>query len=129
MYQYQVPFGDAIKSAFSKYCCFSGRASRSEFWWWILFTALLSWVINTIVSLVASPETVVTVSGIVSLVLLLPTLGLWVRRLHDIDKSGWWALISLIPLVGIIVLIVWWCQDSQHTENQYGPVPNMAENR
>ncbi|MCM1504951.1 MAG: DUF805 domain-containing protein [Muribaculum sp.] len=127
MYQYQVSFGDAIHRAFNKYCCFTGRASHSEFWWWILFTLLVSWVVNIIVSLVARPETVVTVSSIIGLIFLLPSLGLWFRRLHDIGKSGWWWLLSFIPLIGIIILIVWWCQDSQPSENQYGPIPNLTE--
>lgn len=66
------------------------------------------------------------VTGIVNLTLLLPSLGLAVRRLHDIGKSGWWIFISLIPIIGWILLIVWYCQDSQMEPNQYGPVPNMV---
>ncbi len=126
MYQYQVSFGDAISRAFNKYCCFTGRASRSEFWWWILFTFILSGVVNFVTSLFAQQETVFTVSMILSLILFLPNLGLWFRRLHDIGKSGWWWLLALIPIIGIIVLIVWFCQDSQPSENQYGPIPNLT---
>ena len=66
------------------------------------------------------------VTGIVNLALLLPSLGLAVRRLHDIDKSGWWIFISLIPIIGWILLIVWYCKDSQMETNEYGPVPNMV---
>lgn len=69
------------------------------------------------------------VCGIVGLALLLPSLGLCVRRLHDIGKSGWWWLLALIPIVGAIILIVWFCKDSQPTENQYGPIPNLVERR
>ena len=66
------------------------------------------------------------ISGIVNLVLLLPGLGLCVRRLHDTNRSGWWILIGFIPVVGWILLIVWFCQDSQRGSNQYGPEPNLV---
>ncbi len=66
------------------------------------------------------------ISGIVNLVLLLPGLGLCVRRLHDTNRSGWWILIGFIPVVGWILLIVWFCQDSQRGPNQYGPEPNLV---
>lgn len=66
------------------------------------------------------------VSGVFSLALLLPNLGLAVRRLHDIGKSGWWLFLAFIPVVGIIILIIWWCKDSQMEPNEYGPVPNMV---
>lgn len=64
---------------------------------------------------------------IVNLALLLPSLGLTVRRLHDIGKCGWWIFISLIPIVGWILLIVWYCKDSQMETNEYGPVPNLVQ--
>ena len=63
---------------------------------------------------------------VVGLAFLLPSLGIAVRRLHDIGKSGWWMFISLIPLIGAIILIVWWCKDSQMEPNEYGPVPNLV---
>lgn len=65
-------------------------------------------------------------SGLVGLALLLPSLGLCVRRLHDIGKSGWWIFISLIPIVGWIILLVWYCKDSQMAPNEYGDVPNLV---
>ncbi len=122
MYQYQVSFSQAISMAFNKYCDFNGRASRSEFWWWQLFTAILGWVF----AIIGYSINATWLSSIVSLALFLPSLGLAVRRLHDIDKSGWWYLLCLIPVVGWIVLIVWWCKESQPFDNQYGPVPNLA---
>lgn len=63
---------------------------------------------------------------VVGLAFLLPSLGIAVRRLHDIGKSGWWMFISLIPLIGAIILLVWWCKDSQMEPNEYGPVPNLV---
>lgn len=125
MYQRQVSFKEAIVSALSKnYCNFSGRASRSEFWWFYLFCTVLGWVVSLV--FMSSDTVSYIASGILSLALILPNLGLAVRRLHDIDKSGWWIFLSLIPVVGIIILIVWWCQNSQMQPNQYGPVPNMT---
>lgn len=129
MFQYQVPFGEAIKRAFSNYCRFSGRASRSEYWWWFLFTIIVSTALNYIFLLVSSASTALLISGIVSLALLLPTIGLYFRRLHDIGKSGWWWLLLFIPIIGSIILIIWFCKDSQPTENQYGPIPNLVERR
>ncbi len=125
MYQRQVSFGEAIKRAIVlNYCNFSGRASRSEYWWYVLFTAILSGIISLIFA--GSQNALTIVSGIVNLILLLPGLGLCVRRLHDTNRSGWWLLIGLIPLAGWIVLIIWYCQDSQRGDNQYGPEPNIA---
>lgn len=127
MYQYQVSFSQAVRMAFDSYCRFQGRSSRSEYWWWVLFVAILSFCIGIVEGILGFSMTAVqTTSGILSLVLLLPGLGLSVRRLHDIGKSGWWILLGLIPVVGAIVLIIWFAQNSQMQDNQYGPVPNMA---
>lgn len=127
MYQYQVSFSQAVRMAFDSYCRFQGRSSRSEYWWWVLFVAILSFCIGIIEGILGFSMTAVrTTSGILSLGLLLPGLGLSVRRLHDIGKSGWWILLGLIPVVGAIVLIIWFARNSQMQDNQYGPVPNMA---
>lgn len=123
MYQRQVSFTQAIKMALDKYCCFTGRASRSEYWWWVLFT----FVISAIVAAVFGDGTAgKIVSSLVGLAFLLPGLGLSVRRLHDTGKSGWWILIGLIPLVGAIVLLIFFIKDSDPVTNAYGPVPNLA---
>lgn len=127
MYQYQVSFSQAVRMAFDSYCRFQGRSSRSEYWWWVLFVAILSFGIGIVEGILGFSMTAVqATSGILSLVLLLPGLGLSVRRLHDINKSGWWILLGLIPVVGGIVLIIWFARNSQMQDNQYGPVPNMA---
>lgn len=124
MYQRQVSFEDAVRSALQQnYCNFSGRASRSEFWWYILFTFLVSVVIGWIGFV--SRDLGNVINTLVGLALLLPGLGLSVRRLHDTGRSGWWILINLIPVVGNIIYLVWMCQDSQMTPNQYGSVPHL----
>ena len=85
MYQYQVSFSQAVRMAFDSYCRFQGRSSRSEYWWWVLFVAILSFCIGIIEGILGFSMTAVqTTSGILSLVLFLPGLGLSVRRLHDI---------------------------------------------
>ena len=106
------------------YCNFNGRSSRSEYWWYALAVAILNVVISTVLS--GSPSVMQAVSGVITLGLLLPGLGLAVRRLHDINKSGWYLLLALIPIVGAIILIVWFCKESEPQTNQYGPVPNVA---
>ena len=114
-----------VKSVILKnYVNFQGRATRAEFWWFFLFNFL----VGLILSLFGKAGTYL--SGIWSLAILLPNLGLTVRRLHDINKSGWAILISLIPIVGWIILIVWLAKEGDMTENQYGPVPETptAEN-
>lgn len=121
--QRQVSFVEAVKMAFNKYCCFTGRASRSEYWWWALFSLL----VGVVVSAIFGSGTLGTIiSAIVNLALLLPGLGVAVRRLHDINKSGWFLLLALIPLVGAIILIIWFIRNSDPSGNQYGPVPNVV---
>lgn len=104
---------EAIKSCFTRYATFSGRASRSEFWWWALFVLLGS--IGT--AMVSD-----TVSGLFALGTLLPYLAVAARRLHDIGKSGWWQLVGFIPLLGWIVMIYWTVQPSEGP-NAYGNGP------
>ena len=125
MYQRQVTFKEAVERAIMQnYCNFDGRASRSEYWWYVLFTTLLGFAIGIV--FVWSETMMDIVSGVAGLALLLPGLGLAVRRLHDIGKSGWWLLIGLIPLIGAIILLIWYCKESQMQPNEYGPVPNMV---
>ena len=93
-----MTFGEAIRTCFSKYATFEGRASRSEYWWFFLFNFLVSLGCGMISD---------TLSGLFSLAVLLPSLAVGVRRLHDIDMSGWFLLVWLIPVVGWIVQIYW----------------------
>ncbi len=122
MYQYQVSFGQAVNMALNKYCDFNGRASRSEYWWFALFC----FIVGAIAGVIGGIINITLLPTICVLALLLPSLGLGVRRLHDIDKSGWWIFLQLIPVVGTIILIIWFVKESQPVPNQYGPVPNVA---
>lgn len=104
-----MTFGESISTCFSKYAVFEGRASRPEFWWFFLFTVLTSLIIGTI-----SP----TLSTLFSVAILLPSLAVGARRLHDIDKSGWFLLLWLIPVVGWIIMIILAAQESKEP-NRY----------
>lgn len=124
MFQRQLTFKEAVERALKQnYCNFNGRSSRSEYWWYVLFNACVS--IAVAILFCWSNDVYNIVNCLVGLALLLPSLGVAVRRLHDINKSGWWLLIVLVPIVGAILLIVWFCKDSDMTPNQYGPVPNL----
>jgi uncharacterized membrane protein YhaH (DUF805 family) len=109
-----VNFFEAIKICFSKYVDFTGRAPRSEYWWFVLFVFVLA-----VVFTVVDPER----AFIFHLGVLLPQLAVSVRRLHDVNRSGWWLLILFVPLVGYIVLLVWFCQKGEAVANLYGPPP------
>ena len=117
-----MTFSEAISSGFRNYVGFSGRASRSEFWYWVLFSVLVSIALSIIDLALLSGKTTV-LSSIWSLATLLPSLAVGVRRLHDTDRSGWWWLIGFIPLIGIIVLIVFWCSEGTRGPNRFGPDP------
>ena len=119
-----MSFVDAIKSGFTQYVGFAGRARRSEFWYFYLFTILLS-IVASIVQRAMTNSTNGIVTTIIGLAIVLPYLAVAVRRLHDTSRSGWWLLIGLIPVVGTIILIVFWVQDS-HGDNQYGPSPKAV---
>ena len=102
-----------------KYCSVRGRASRSEYWWFLLFATVAGGVLE---HLAEGSGSLSLVAGLASLVLLPPQICVTSRRLHDIGKSGWWYLVSFIPLVGGILLLVWCCTDSTE-DNQWGPNP------
>jgi uncharacterized membrane protein YhaH (DUF805 family) len=110
-----MDFQQAIKTCLRKYTDFSGRAARPEFWWFFLF--------QFIVLLVAGMVSNV-LYGIAAIALLLPGLAVGARRLHDVGKSGWWLLVSLVPLLGLILLIYWTVQPGEAGANTYGAPPD-----
>lgn len=99
-----MTFQESIRVCFTKYADFSGRATRSEFWWFFLFIILGS---------MAASAISLTVSVLFSLGTLLPSIAAATRRLHDTGRSGWWQLIGLVPLVGFIVMLVFLAEDSK----------------
>lgn len=153
--QYTVSFGQAISRAFSNYATFTGRASRSEFWWWMLFCFLVSLIptILMVVGLISSAAAAsysdygsagsgaglsagigligLVLVGIFNLALIIPSLAIVWRRLHDTGRSGALYLLIFIPFLNFIweiVLLVWFCTGSQPYDNAYGPVPNRVDN-
>lgn len=104
--QKQMDFGESIKVCFNKFATFDGRARRSEYWWWMLFTLIINSVL----------------CGLPALVFLIPSWAVTARRLHDTGHSGWWQLFNLVPF-GFILIIIWCIQDSDPGANEYGPNP------
>jgi uncharacterized membrane protein YhaH (DUF805 family) len=126
-------FIDSVKSVLmNNFANFEGRASRSEYWWFFLFTFLISFplgIIDGIMLVVMDVPmdsvlwAITPMSTLFQLAVMIPQLALGVRRMHDLGKSGWMLLIGLIPCVGIILLIVWTASDGEPHDNAYGPVP------
>ncbi len=117
-------FGEAINSGFRNYFSFRGRSSRSAFWWWQLFVVICAAGLSVVdAELFGSTNDAGPLNSVFNLIVLIPSLALSVRRLHDTDRSGWWMFIIFIPLAGIIALIVWWCQRTQLGPNRFGAMP------
>ena len=116
-----MDFQTSIKTCFNKYADFSGRASRSEFWFFVLFGligGLITAVIDTMI--LGYPfENYGPTSIIFQIVIFIPSLAVGARRLHDINRSGWWQLITL-TIIGIILLIIWWATVGESKKNNYG---------
>jgi len=131
-----MTLGESIRTCLSKYVTWQGRATRSEYWYFMLF-AILCYAVAAVVDNVLgttfkipNPSTGMVQSlgygyayALVALGLLLPSLSVLVRRLHDTDRSGWWYWIVLVPVVGAILLLVWLCSRGTAGDNRYGPDP------
>jgi uncharacterized membrane protein YhaH (DUF805 family) len=122
-----MSFAQSISYNLKNLTNFSGRAGRSEFWWWVLFLWVLSIVINLLTggaNFGATDRGILYWIGLlIGVILWLATLAVAVRRLHDTGRSGWWVLLWFICCIGAIILIVFWAQQSQSSDNQYGPPP------
>ncbi len=111
-----MTFGESISTCFKKYVEFNGRAGKAEFWWFCLFTFVVSLVLGFFSQ---------SLSGLFSLAVMLPSLAVGARRLHDTDRSAWFLLLWLIPLIGWIILLVFAIQDSVDP-NRYGGTSTAA---
>jgi uncharacterized membrane protein YhaH (DUF805 family) len=122
-------FVEAVRSAYANFANFTGRSQRSAYWWWALF----QFAVGVVIAIAEGGGSMTTGDGEVGfavvggtfsmiwmLINLLPGLALMVRRLHDVGRSGWWALILLIPLIGAIVLLVWLCSRGTTGPNRFG---------
>ena len=135
-----MSLGESLTSVFNKYATFTGRARRSEYWWFSICYYVIVFIFN-IASLGFLFQTMSgemsyndpsysifqTMSVIVGLGLFLHALAVTVRRLHDIGKSGWNILWAAIPFVGVIIVLVWMCQDSDVVANKYGESPKYIQ--
>lgn len=117
-------------TALKKYAVFSGRAQPAEFWFFYLFSFIITIgliVIDIILGLYNEDTGMGFISTIYSLLVIIPGLAVGARRLHDIGKTGWWQLIAIIPIIGTILLIIWWASNGKE-ENQYGKNPKNINN-
>jgi uncharacterized membrane protein YhaH (DUF805 family) len=115
-------------AALKKYAVFRGRACRREYWYFFLFYLLISIVLSLMDAILGSSrrEDVGLLGGLFALGMLLPAIGVGVRRLHDIGKSGWWLLVGFVPVIGGLVLLLFAVRDSEPGGNAYGPNPKLA---
>ena len=102
------------------YTGFSGRARRTELWMFWLINLGIAIVLTVIESILGLPG---VLSGLYNLAILLPSIAVGMRRLHDTDRTGWWLLIAFVPFVGAIVLLIFFCLEGTKGDNQYGPDP------
>lgn len=140
-----MTFGAAVQSCLSKYATFTGRAPRSEFWWFWLFSLLVEIAAVFVGGMLLTGSVIEQgmapgmwsmhgwyvyavpnwLAGLAHLLLILPGLAVAVRRLHDVGRSGWWLLLLFIPL-GIFVLLFWWVQPSEREPNAHGLPPLLT---
>ncbi|RLQ94870.1 DUF805 domain-containing protein [Falsibacillus albus] len=104
------------------YVGFQGRARRKEYWMYALINEIIVLILTALQHAADLPSIIL---GLYSLAVLIPGLAVSFRRLHDTGKSAWWLLIAIIPIVGLIVLLIFFCQDSQDGANKYGPNPKV----
>ncbi len=115
-----------VEALTRKYATFEGRARRTEYWYFVLFYVLAIValaIVDVIVGTYNEESGLGLLSGLFMLATILPSLAVLVRRLHDTDHSGWWALLNLVPFVGALVLLVFTVLDSQPGANRFGPNP------
>jgi len=127
-----MTFPDAVRTCLSKYITFSGRATRSEYWYFVLFPFLVflsAFVVDGILNMALDAPALGgnMLTGVVMLFLLLPLISAAVRRLHDLGHSGWWYLIGFVPVVGGVVLLILFCFQGTPGENRFGPDPLAFE--
>jgi uncharacterized membrane protein YhaH (DUF805 family) len=111
-------FRDAVKVCLAKYVVFGGRASRAEYGYWLLFTVIAPLVLMLLG--LATDTDLSALNDLFTLAILLPSIAVGTRRLHDIDRTGWWQLLWFVPIIGWVVLSVWACQRGTHGINRYG---------
>ena len=115
---------ESVKHCYKNYSNFKGRATRSEFWYFYLFFYLTIFLLALISGIIKEGEVMFVIGVIFVLGSLIPFAAVTARRLHDVGKSGWWQVLGAIPyvnIIGVIVLIFWWCSEGEKKKNFYGP--------
>lgn len=115
-------FLGALKDGFARFVDFKTRSTRSQYWWFTLWSVIFS-VVTGIIDLSLGMGESGPIGLLASLVLFLPSIAVAIRRLHDIGRSGWWMLLVFVPIIGWIVLIVFYCIKSEAHSNKWGPEP------
>lgn len=127
-----MDFMTSVRTVLGKYATFSGRAQRSEYWWYALFTfvtsLVLSFVDGILFGVTATGQSIGVLSALFSLAVLLPSIAVGVRRLHDLDRTGWWLLLIFVPILGFLVLLYFFVQRGTEGPNRFGNDP-MAGGR
>jgi len=118
-------FTEAVKACLSKYATFSGRALRSEYWYFYLFNVLASIVLGVVDSMAFGMQAGI-LRGLFGLAMILPTLAAGARRLHDTDRSGWWQLLWFVPIIGWIILIVFLATPGTGADNRFDAAPSSS---
>ncbi len=120
-----MSFTDAVRTCLKeKYINFSDRAARSEYWWFALFCWGVAIALSILDNLIFNDASGYGIfSTIWGLSIVVPSIGVGVRRLHDLDKSGWWLLLSCIPVIGFIILVFWFIQQGTAGQNRFGADP------
>jgi uncharacterized membrane protein YhaH (DUF805 family) len=124
MQRYDYGFGSSIALCFNRYVQFSGRSPRAEYWYFVLFMVLIGGGAGIVESIWFHDRQVF--STVANLAFLLPALSVYVRRLHDLGRSGWWYWLILIPVVGWVILFVWFVSRGTRGPNRFGPDPLSA---
>lgn len=115
-------FVNSITICFNRYFQFRGRAPRAEYWYFALFTALVGLGAGFVDGIWLGSQ-IRVFSSIVNIVLFIPSLAVWTRRMHDLDRTGWWWLLMLVPVIGWLILLVWACSAGTRGRNRYGSDP------
>lgn len=127
-----MTFSNSISTCLSKSFNYKGRASRSEFWWFMLFATIINIggnILTTFFQAAGNEESAMAmglISSVLMILLIFPSLAVGARRLHDIGRSGWWQLI-MITIIGYLVLIFFWVQESQQEDNDFGQIPQSIQ--
>jgi uncharacterized membrane protein YhaH (DUF805 family) len=118
-------FKEAITAGFQNYVNFSGRAAKSQYWYWALFAAVIAFGSSFLDTLFFPDMELAPLYMLSSLAMFLPSLAVSVRRLHDVDRSGWWLLIAFTLIGMIIPLLYWYCIEGTKGANRFGPASDL----